>query len=68
MNDTYYDMVRRKNLEFLALERARFVHLRDTTDIMDWLPVLNALGADPGNVQSLVLLAQHGPAGRCEAG
>ena len=40
--------------------------LRDTWDWTRWVPLLNDLGLDNRAAQSLAVLCQQGPAGRCE--
>ena len=68
LQDPGFGVLWQKHVDFLALVRSeRWPMLRDTTDIRQWYPVLDALGLDHGNVMSLVALAQQGVAGRTEA-
>ena len=68
IGDPQYEALRTANEVWASMSCTKnWAHLKDTFDIMDWLPLLVAVGADTGNVQSLAMLAQQGVAGRVEA-
>ena len=61
---------KRRDLELLATvltNVATHRELMDTAVIGDWVQVLQALGADMGNIQTMACLAQQGNAGRIYA-
>ena len=65
-----FEDVRRRDLELLATfvtNVTKHRELMDTEVIGDWVPVLQALGADMANIQTLACLAQQGNAGRIYA-
>ena len=62
-----FEGFKRRDLEYLrAMMQARR-SLVETKKVCDWLPILQSLGADMANVQTLVALAQQGHAGRIYA-
>ena len=68
LGDPEYERLAEINRRFVSLTMAtQWSHLKATTNLDDWLPVLLSMGMDEQNVQSLALLAQQGHAGRCEA-
>ena len=68
LEDPCFEALHQANETFASLACTRtWAHLRDTWDLQEWLPLLSSVGADHGNVQSLVMLAQQGVAGRVEA-
>ena len=68
LGDPGYEPLADIDRRFVALtQETRWGHLKQTTSLDDWSPVLLAMGMDEQNVQPLALLAQQGPAGRCEA-
>ena len=62
-----FEDLRRRDLELLATFMTKHRELMDTEVIGDWVPVLQALGADMANIQTLACLAQQGNAGRIYA-
>ena len=68
LGDPEYERLAETNRRFIGLtQAAEWAHLKQTANLDDWSPVLLAMGCDEQNVQPLALLAQQGPAGRCEA-
>ena len=65
-----FEDFKRRDLELLATvltNVATHRELMDTAVIGDWVQVLQALGADMGNIQTMACLAQQGNAGRIYA-
>ena len=50
IKDPEFDALTEKNKQFLYLASQNWATFRDTANIMDWWPILDALGADFGNV------------------
>ena len=68
LEDPCFEALHLANESFASLACTReWAHLQDTFDVEEWIPLLSSCGADHGNLQSLVLLAQCGVAGRVEA-
>jgi len=67
LKDPLYPLIKDNFNRFVGLEKQNWCHLRSTVDMRDSLPILEALGADDLNVQSLANLAQASMAGRVEA-
>ena len=67
LGDPEFVALAERNERFIQVYRTQhWAHLRDTFHLHEWMPLLEALGCDQGNVQSLALLAQQGLAGRVE--
>ena len=62
-----FEDLRRRDLELLATFMTKHQELMNTEIICDWVPVLQAMGADMANIQTLACLAQQGNAGRIYA-
>ena len=65
-----FEDFKRRDLELLATVLTNVAtrrELMDTEVIGDWVQVLQALGADMGNIQTLACLVQQGNAGRIYA-
>ena len=61
---------RRRDVQLLATfvtNVTKHIELMDTAVIGDWVPVLQALGADMANIQTLACLAQQGNESRIYA-
>ena len=68
--DDKFEDLKRHDLELLETvytNPAKMTQLKDTEEICGWVAVLQALGADLPNIQTLACLAQQGSAGRIYA-
>ena len=68
--DDKFEAFKRNDLELLETvytNPAKMKQLKDTEEICGWVAVLQALGADLPNIQTLACLAQQGSAGRIYA-
>ena len=62
-----FQIFMRRDFEFLGIMMQARQSLMETKMFAEWLPVLQALGADMVNIQTLVSLMQQGHAGRIYA-
>ena len=62
-----FDGFKRRDLDYFSAMMQARRSLVETKKIGEWLPLLQSLGADMANVQTLVALAQQGHAGRIYA-
>ena len=70
LGDAKFEAFKRNDLELLDTfytNATKIKQLMDTEVICDWVAVLQALGADMPNIQTLACLARHGTAGRIYA-
>ena len=70
LGDAKFEAFKRNDLELLDTfytNPTKMKQLKDTEAIGDWVAVLQALGADLPNIQTLACLAQQGTAGRIYA-
>ena len=68
--DDKFEAFKRNDLELLDTfytNATKIKQLMDTEVIGDWVAVVQALGADMPNIQTLACLAQQGTAGRIYA-